>query len=44
MKTNNYKLMIENIIRELRKFSDDIMTLNPPVNTELIVKFEKNIS
>ncbi|MDO5666074.1 MAG: SMI1/KNR4 family protein [Bacteroidia bacterium] len=41
MKTSNYRLEIENIIRELKKFSDNILTLNPPINPELIIKFEK---
>ena len=41
METNNYKLVIENIIMELKKFSDNIVTLNPPINPTLIVKFEK---
>lgn len=41
METNNYKLVIENIIMELKKFSDNIVTLNPPINPILIVGFEK---
>ncbi len=41
METNNYKLVIENIIMELKKISDNIVTLNPPINPILIVGFEK---
>lgn len=44
METNNYKLVIENIIMELKKFFDNIVTLNPPINPILIVGFEKKIS
>jgi cell wall assembly regulator SMI1 len=41
MRTNNYKHNIDAIISELKKFSDNIVTLNPPVNSDLIIEFEK---
>jgi hypothetical protein len=33
---------INEVILELRKFSSNILTLNPPVNPELITQFEKD--
>ena len=40
MNTNKYKQDIDNIINELKLFENDILTLNLPINNELIIQFE----
>ena len=37
---NKYKQSIDDIISELKLFADDLVTLNLPVNHDLIIRFE----
>lgn len=41
MRSDDYKSEIEGVIKELSKFSDNVVTLNSPVDLDLIAKFEQ---
>lgn len=41
MRSDDYKSEIEGVIKEQSKFSDNVVTLNSPVDLDLIAKFEQ---